>query len=795
MDPNLSPFPSHRIVRLVGSGGMGAVYEAWDLRLERRVALKVLHPHLTLEPDHKHRLLREARLAARLEHPGIVRVYGIHEHEAGLALEMQFVVGTPLHQLLQTRALTVMQAADLLRQVLESLAACHAQAIIHCDLKPRNLLVTPDGQVLLTDFGISRALYSADDAVPSTSLSGPLWGTPQYCPPEAWEGEMPSPSWDLYALGVLVHEALAGSLPFQAHTPAVLMREKLDRPHVPIRRERPDISAELAELIDALKAGRPSARPATAEDALTRLRATPEFERDTVATQPFRHNVAATSCGESPTYSAALHSAALAHVLVAPEPPRRTWRRYAVALLGIAIAAAAIVAQRWAGNGPGTAMVVAEPAGTVGEIRDLFVMGDRAYFSYDDGMRGRELWYAPATGNAEMVTDINPGRGSSNPHRFLPRPTKGFLFAATTPDGGEEPWFCGLGASHSVWMLSDIIPGPMSSEPFPLAAWHQTFMFYATTLQHGTELWLSTSRAEQTGILKDLRPGDSGARMPPRVFADSSGAYVMQEGEHTWQLFRYDYANGTIRAVADVVEQFGEMYVVGDTLYFGMPDAEHGFELWVHQSGVDGAHVFADLWPGPESSYPEQLYAWKDALYFSARSESYGRELWKSDGTPEGTTRLIDIAHGSYDSSPYGFVPMGDLLFFRATESEHGQELWVTDGTAAGTRMVFDLRPGPESSSPYNIAVVGQFLFFSANDYAHGEELWVLDPARMEKPPRMVDDLWPGPESAEPHDLAATGPSSGFFVIKTANGDALMRLRIVDDDVQLEACPGLLLPS
>ncbi len=774
---------------------MGAVYEAWDLRLERRVALKVLHPHLTLEPGHKHRLLREARLAARLEHPGIVRVYGIHEHEGGLALEMQFVVGTPLHQLLQTRALTVMQAADLLRQVLESLAACHAQAIIHCDLKPRNLLVTPEGQVLLTDFGISRALYSADDAVPSMSLSGPLWGTPQYCPPEAWEGEMPSPSWDLYALGVLVHEALSGSLPFQAHTPAVLMREKLDRPHVSIRSERPDISSELAELIDALKASRASARPATAEDALKCLHATPEFERDAVATQPFRHKVTATSCGESPTYSAALHSATLAHVPVAPGPARRAWVRYVVALLVLAIAAAAIVAQRLAGDGAVPAAVVADPAEAVGEIRDLFVIGDRAYFSYDDGTRGRELWYAPATGSAEMVKDISPGRSSSNPHHFLPRPSNGFLFAATTPDNGEEPWFCGLGASHSMRMLQDIIQGPMSSEPFPLAAWNQTFMFYATTLQHGTELWLSTSRAEQTGILEDIRPGDFGARMPPRVLADASGAYVMQEGEHTWQLFRYDYAEGTIRAVADVVEQFGEMHELGDILFFGMPDDEHGFELWAYRPGEDGAHLFADLWAGPDSSYPEQLYAWKDALYFSALSKPYGRELWKCDGTPEGTVQLIDISRGSYDSSPYGFVPMGDLLFFRATEMAHGQELWVTDGTAAGTRMVFDLRPGPDSSDPYNIAMVGQFLFFSANDYAHGEELWVLDPAQMEKPPRMVDDLWPGPASAEPHDLAATGPSSGFFVIKTANGDALMRLSIVGDAIELEACSGLLLPS
>jgi ELWxxDGT repeat protein len=769
---------------------MGAVYEAWDLRLERRVALKVLHPHLTVEQIHKDRLLREARLAARVEHPGVVRVYGIHEHEGGLALEMQFVVGTPLHRLLQTRSLSPVQAADLMRQVLEALTACHAQGVIHCDLKPGNLLITPEGTVLLTDFGISRALYSDSEApVHTSTLSGPLWGTPQYSPPEAWEGESPTPSWDLYALGVLVHEALAQSLPFQAHTLAVLMREKLDRPHASIRSVRNDLSPELVELIDSLKATNPDARPLSAEAALELLQSAPELRHESAATQPFRHTVQPDSPSYTPS-SGALNIRTLATLPNTTEAPGRSWRALVVwaAMLTVCVAAG-FAFWRMAGNRSApVAIPTIPPIGDVGAIHDLFVVDDTAYFSYDEGVRGRELWFAPKSGNAAMVADINPGPGSSNPRRFLSRPDGGVLFAASTPDHGEEPYFS---IDRHVRMLRDIIPGPMSSEPFPVTAWGSTFMFYATTLQHGTELWLTNTWAGQTGLLKDIRPRDGGAQMPPRVVASASGAYAIGEGESNWHLWRYNHEDGIIREVAVVSKLTGEMIELGDTLFLAMPSDESGFELWAHRPHEYGVHLFVDLWAGPESSYPQQLFVWKDALYFQAMSEAHGRELWRSDGSPEGTALLRDINPNEADSSPYGFVATDDLLFFRARNRAYGDELWVTDGTPSGTKIAADPRPGHESSNPYNVAAVGKYLFFSANDNAYGEELWAIEPDALDKPPRLVRDLWPGALGSEPHNLTATGPNSGIFVYKTPEGDALMRITITGDDFLLEPCSGL----
>jgi ELWxxDGT repeat protein len=772
---------------------MGAVYEAWDLRLERRVALKVLHPHLTAEQVHKDRLLREARLAARVEHPGVVRVYGIHEHEGGLALEMQFVVGTPLHRLLQTRSLSPVQAADLLRQVLEALVACHAQGVIHCDLKPGNLLITPEGKVLLTDFGISRALYSDGEApAHALTVSGPLWGTPQYCPPEAWDGELPTPSWDLYALGILAHEALAKSLPFNAQTPAVLMREKLDRPHVSIGSVRNDLSPELVELIDSLKATNTGARPVSAEAALELLQSSPELRHESAATQPFRHTVQPDSPRHTPA-SGELNIRTLSSLPIATRAPGRSWGLHAVWIVVLAVSVVAIfAAQKFIGNSPApTQPATIQPLGNVGEVLEFHVQGDTAFFSYDNGKRGREIWTVPRSGPAEMVADINPGPAPSNPRKFLSRPAGGFIFSAMTPDHGEELWFCSGGVSKSVSMLQDIILGPMSSEPFPVAAWGHTFMFYATTLQHGAEPWLTNAREGQTGILSNLMPGDAGAGMPPKVLADAGGAYLIGPGE-AWHLWRFNHADGSIQEVARVSEQTGEMIVLGDTLFFAMADDKHGYELWTHHPHENGVHLFRDLVPGPDSSDPQQFFVWKDAIYFQAMSKAHGRELWRSDGTPEGTAELLDIYTGTPDSAPYGFVATDDLLFFRARDLAHGQELWVTDGTAPGTRMAFDLLPGAESSDPYNIAVIGELLFFSADDGVNGEELWVLDPADMGKHPRLVGDLWPGPEGSEPHDLTATFPNSGIFVYKTPDGDALMRIRIIGDDIQMEPCSGLI---
>lgn len=778
--------------RVVGSGGMGVVYEAWDRQLERRVALKVLHAHLTADPAHRDRLLLEARMAARVEHPNVVRVYAVHAEDEGLAVEMEFIEGTPLHGLLGGRQMSPTQAADLMRQVLEALAACHEKGVVHGDLKPSNLMVTASGRVSLTDFGIARAiLYGEGTATPSVSLSAPIWATPQYCPPEAWDGARPSPAWDLYALGVVMHEALAGCLPFDAQTPAALMRAKLEGRESKVSAARSDISPALATLVDSLMATHPEQRPVSARTALAQLLATPEAKSPPPITQPLEHTPRKTVESRKPAPARTLPGFPGLPGL-SPTPPTAELRvgRWlwlgAGCVLGIAVAVAML---RKPESPPAEVPEVTPAIGEPGAILNLLTAGDSAYFTYDDGTRGRELWYARPTGEIDIIADINPGESSSNPSDIKVRNKQSIFFAATTDAAGREPWMVMRASnSHSAWMIKDVFPGAGSSNPLPLGAWGETMAFYATTLQAGTEVWVSNSKEEQTSMLVDLNPGDLNSKPPnPRTLADATGMYMLASNQF-WQLVRYDHERGEVRLLAQVTQDLGEMAQLGRKLLLEFVDAEHGNELWGLDLDTGNLSLLKDINPGRLHSDPQQFFVWKDRMYFRATTQLDGGELWVSDGTDAGTHMLCNISPGTDSSDPFGFVPADNLLFFRGRNAGAGQEIFVTDGTEAGTRLACDVRAGSDDSTPYSLAVLGKFLFFTADDGAHGEELWALDIERLGDPtvlPQLVADLWPGPQGAEPHNLSVTSEGKAFFACKLPDGERIYRLEVHGGEWQL----------
>jgi len=786
----------HHIVRIIGSGGMGSVYEAWDTRLDRRVALKILHPHITLDPSNKDRLVREARLAARVEHPGVVRVYGIQEHDGLVAMEMEFVDGTPLNSLLSLKRLTPAQVVDLLRQALEALVACHTKGVIHGDLKPANLMVTAHGCVVVTDFGIARAAMMCDESTSaSLTFSKPLWGTPQYSPPEAWDGALPNTGWDLYALGMVAYEALCGRVPYNTQTPARLMHDKLRGRLPSILEVRGDLSKELANLIDSLISSDPGLRPSSAEAALLQLRRTSESREYGGNTQLLQHTPEkALSSGAPP--SGFTFFRPNENSVQAPQRKVIRWSYLYAGIVTVSLIALAVEFARHRSQNENQAILesAVTPAGGVGEILELSAVGTGAYFSYDDGFRGRELWYALPSGKAEILADINPGPGSSNPTRFFTRDKRSVFFAATNAESGEELWFSSNNDKwRPVWMVRDILPGPLSSEPEPVAVWGESLMFYATTLFHGAELWLTTTRDKQTALLTDLHPGDGSSRHNvARVCADSTGAYIVAMGLRSkWGLWRYEHADASISSLGPADSDTGEMVIMNNSLFLAMGDPEHGGELWVYRPGDVAAQLLIDIYPGPDSSLPQQFFVWHDHLYFQAKTKEHGSELWRSDGSADGTVELANIGLGFFDGAPYDFVPTDEYLFFRATNEAHGNELWITDGSPGGTRLLFDLRPGPDSSNPYNIATIGRFLFFTADDGVHGEELSYINLQNIDAPPKLVADLWPGPTGAEPHDLMLIGAELGIFVYKTDSGSNLMQILIDRERIELKPYTGL----
>ncbi len=250
-----------RLDALLGKGGMGAVYRGVDTALERAVAVKVLAPGLAQDPEYVERFVREARTAARLNHPNVVQIYGAGA-EGGVAyMALEMVTGGSLAALLaKVRPFPLRRACEVVRDIARGLAAAHAMGIVHRDLKPDNVLLTPDGVVKLADFGLARSV-----AGQRITQSGSFLGTPQYCSPEQCNGLEVSFASDLYSLGVVLYELLAGRPPHEAPTPLALFKKILVEETPPIANVRADVPPSLVAILDRLLQKEPAARYPSAD--------------------------------------------------------------------------------------------------------------------------------------------------------------------------------------------------------------------------------------------------------------------------------------------------------------------------------------------------------------------------------------------------------------------------------------------------------------------------------------------------------------------------------------------------
>src|SRR5437868_2072553 len=191
------------IVRVLGRGGMGTVYLATAKPLRRQVALKVLHPYLAADPNNLERFSREAASIAKLSHHSIVKVHRYGSEGDTFFLELEYVDGSPLNNILNQEHFTTRRTFDTLKIVADALWHAHQAGIVHRDVKPGNVFVRRDGQVVLGDFGIARDLDPASSAL---TQSGIIIGTPAYISPEQVRGELVSPASDVYSLGVMAFE-------------------------------------------------------------------------------------------------------------------------------------------------------------------------------------------------------------------------------------------------------------------------------------------------------------------------------------------------------------------------------------------------------------------------------------------------------------------------------------------------------------------------------------------------------------------------------------------------------------
>jgi serine/threonine protein kinase len=244
------------IERRIGSGGFGVVYEAWDGRLERPVAVKAIEQR----GEAGRRVLREAQAAARLNHPGIVTLYEMGEEDGNALLVTELVEGSTLARLAHAGELSDREIAEIGADLCEALDHAHSRGVVHRDIKPQNVQVT-DGEprAKLMDFGIARL---ADDV--ALTAAGDVVGTLAYMSPEQAEGRPAGPEADVYSLALTLYECWSGENPHRRASPAATARAIGGRTR-PLRRLRPDLPRDLSDAVDACLSSRPSHRPSLEE--------------------------------------------------------------------------------------------------------------------------------------------------------------------------------------------------------------------------------------------------------------------------------------------------------------------------------------------------------------------------------------------------------------------------------------------------------------------------------------------------------------------------------------------------
>lgn len=254
----------YKIDKRIGIGGMASVYKAEDMQLGRDVAIKIIHESLSGDEIFLKQFHNEAHAAANMSHPNIVMVHDIGQYDARYYMVMEYVEGQTLKDIIleykdEAEFMPVERVLQLAIQICRGLGYAHRSGLVHCDMKPQNILVTSDDKAKITDFGISRAVSEA-----TRSGSDMVWGTPQYFSPEQAAGEPPSPASDVYSIGIIMYEMLCNEIPFKGENPTAIALKHLQSPPQHIRSINKKVPPQVAQILHKVLAKEPAGRYRTA---------------------------------------------------------------------------------------------------------------------------------------------------------------------------------------------------------------------------------------------------------------------------------------------------------------------------------------------------------------------------------------------------------------------------------------------------------------------------------------------------------------------------------------------------
>jgi beta-lactam-binding protein with PASTA domain len=427
---------------------MATVYLATDLRLERRVAIKVMHGHLADDSQYKARFIQEARSAARLAHPNVVNVYDQGQDGDTAYLVMEYLPGITLRDLLQEhKVLTTVQAMDIMDAILSGLAAAHKSGIVHRDLKPENVLLADDGRIKIGDFGLARA------ATANTATGNALLGTIAYLSPELVTRGVADTRSDIYAVGIMLYEMLAGEQPFRGEQAFQIAHQHANDTVPTPSTKNPRVPAELDELVLWATARDPEQRPRDARAMLEQLHETESLLREddppTGATSAQRTVVMPAAVGTGPTAETQVIGAKARHrtgpilaesaTLLAAKSDKRKARGWWLFGLVLILAALAGGTGWYFGAGPGAHVTVPNLAGMTQQAAST-------------ALTQAGLTVDPSTGTANsptiakgLVAQASPAIGSSVVHNGTVK-----LLISTGPLARPVTTFAGLAEQAAI---------------------------------------------------------------------------------------------------------------------------------------------------------------------------------------------------------------------------------------------------------------------------------------------------------------------------------------------------------
>lgn len=406
----------------IARGGMATVYLATDQRLDRLVAVKIMHGHLADDSQFKERFIQEARSAARLAHPNVVNVFDQGQDHESAYLVMEYLPGITLRELLQEYgALTPEQTLDIGEAVLAGLSAAHKAGIVHRDLKPENVLLADDGRIKIGDFGLARA------ASANTATGAALLGTIAYLSPELITRGIADTRSDIYALGIMMFEMLTGEQPFKGEQPMQIAYQHANDSVPAPSTVNPDVPAELDELVLWATAREPANRPADARALLEQLRDTSRsLATSIVATGPQQTMVLPPLSTSAAAMTAETQVISPAGAPTAPpaDPgtpsqqlalaaPARRRRGIAIMLVVLLVAGLAAVAGWWFSSGPGGSVTIPELR-SVAEVDARSALAEAGLLAADDVVREYSLDV-----DAGLVIRTDPPAGEAVPRETV----------------------------------------------------------------------------------------------------------------------------------------------------------------------------------------------------------------------------------------------------------------------------------------------------------------------------------------------------------------------------------------